>query len=105
ASSDAPLSMVVCPSASVNSTDLVAILSLSSCIIRSSSSSACSDMVSGRDAAWGPMECAPDSIALTLLPCGELSWSGSIYTGFEPGETDNAVTLGPPAGQKRAYHL
>ena len=45
----APLTMSVCPSASVNRTDLVAILSLSSSIICSSSSSACSDRVSGRD--------------------------------------------------------
>src|SRR5215468_1777412 len=39
----------------LNSADLVAILSLSSFIILSSSSSACSDNVSGLDAACGPM--------------------------------------------------
>src|SRR5258708_35577766 len=39
----------------LNSADLVAILSLSSFIIFSSSSSACSDNVSGLDAACGPI--------------------------------------------------
>src|SRR5262245_21243418 len=68
ACSAAPLSISTLPSPMLNSTDLVAIFSLSSCIIRSSSSSACSDMVSGLVAA----SCAigmllPCSSALRLL--------------------------------------
>ena len=58
------------PSAMVNNTDLVAILSLSSFIICSSSSSACSDNVSGLDALRAvPFDCSWS----VLAPCGYLS--------------------------------
>src|SRR2546425_5724689 len=85
----------------LNSADLVAILSLSSCINFSSSSSACSDNVSGFDAACGPIQLLlVNAQALRLfvrlrLP---LSTPNPIRAKLSPAGSR-------ASGHKGAYHL
>src|SRR4029450_8768435 len=82
-----------------NSADLVAILSLSSSIILCSSSSACSDSVSGLDAACGPIRLLlANALRRIVRPHLRLSTPNLSWAKLSPAAAG-------AAGHKRAYHL
>src|SRR5215468_1744394 len=110
----------------LNSADLVAILSLSSFIIFSSSSSACSDKVSGFDAACGPIRLllvkaralrrivrprsplsTPNSTRAKLSPAGSRALATKAHTIYDSGTQvmphievrDVSLVYDTPAGE------